>query len=256
VAVAPRGVRGLVAMWLAAVALAAAVAGSEGVLQPRRSDAPATAALRFHLGDLDGSRRVYARLAAGAAYPVPWLDGLAAIALAEGRPQEARRLYARAVALEPAEMWNHDHRRGQLAVATALAGDRGAAAEQLDALLSRRELAEARVNRGALFAAAGDLAAAERELRRALAINPELVAALHNLASVLAAAGREPEARAARGQAARRACQPPRRYPHGLGTGEVLEWGVGARALLVVDAGELRLASTDFRRSACREHSG
>jgi tetratricopeptide (TPR) repeat protein len=250
---APRGARALVAAWLAAAALAAAVAGTEGALLPRRGDAPATAALRFQLGDLDGARRVYARLAAGAAYPVPWLDGLAAIALAEDRPEEARLLYARAVALEAPDLWNHDQRTGQLAVATALAGERAEAAAQLDTLLARREISEARANRGALFAVAGDLAAAERELRRALAVNPELVEAHHNLAAVLADAGREPEARAAREAAARRACRPPRGYPHGLGTGEVLEWGVGARALLLVDGDRLRLAGPDFRRRACRE---
>jgi tetratricopeptide (TPR) repeat protein len=249
---APRGVRAAVAAWLAAAGLAAAVAASEGALYPRRSDAPATAALRFQLGDLDGARRVFARLAAGAPYPVPWLDGLGAIALAEDRPDEARRLYARAVALEPAEMWNHVQRRGQLAVATALAGDLDSAAQQLDALLPRRDLPEARANRGALHAAAGELAAAERELGKALAANPDLVAARVNLAAVLDAAGRAAEARTAREEAAGRACRPPRGYPHGLGTGEVLEWGVGARALLLVDGDRLRLAPPDFRRRACR----
>ena len=60
------------------------------------------------------------------------------------------------------------------------------------------------------------------------------------------------EARRARAEATRHACTTPRRYPHGVGTGEVLEWGVGRRALLLVDAEGLRLATTDFYRDACR----
>ncbi|MGH0031300.1 MAG: hypothetical protein ACQGVC_16000 [Myxococcota bacterium] len=236
---------------LAAVGLASAGMGTEGLVLPRRADAPATAAVRFYFGDLDGARRVYARLAARSPEPIPWLDGLAAVALAEGRPDAARNLYARAVALEPPRRWNQRQRRGQLAVATALAGDAGEAAALLDAILAERELAEPRANRGALRARAGDLAGAETDLRRALDANPELVAALWNLAAVHEAAGRTEAAATARARARDAACRAPRRYPHGLGTGEVLEWGIGRRALLLLRDGELALADLDFHRRAC-----
>jgi tetratricopeptide (TPR) repeat protein len=253
---ADRGVRKGLGLWLAATAGAAALLGTEGLVLPRRGDAPATAAVRFHLGDPAGAREVYARLAAGAARPVPWLDGLAAIELAEGRPGAARDLYARALAGEPRRRWNRNYRRGQLAVAMALAADRESAARELDAALAARELPELRANRGALHAAAGDPARAEVDLRRALEVNPELVPARLNLAVVLETSGRPEQARRARAEAARLACTVPRRYPHGLGTGEVLEWGVGRRALLLLENGGLRLADTDFHRGACRALSG
>ncbi len=77
-----------------------------------------------------------------------------------------------------------------------------------------------------------------------------------NLEAVREASGRPQEARLAREEAARLACTAPRRYPHGLGTGEVLEWGVGRRAQLLLEDGGLRLADTDFHRGACRALSG
>lgn len=251
-ATAPKALQAGVGLWLAATALASAALATDGLVLPRRHDAPATAAVRFYFGDYEGARRIYTRLAKGAAQPVPWLDGLAAIALAEGHPERARELYARAVALEPARRWNRNYRRGQLAVATALSGDLTGAARELDAVLAVKDLAELRANRGALSAVMGHPARAERELRRALAMNPEMVPALLDLAAVLASQSRPEEARAAREQAARLACRAPRRYPHGLGTGEVLEWGIGRRALLLIEGGSLRLAGTDFYRNACR----
>ena len=36
------------------------------------------------------------------------------------------------------------------------------------------------------------------------------------------------------------------------GTGEVLEWGIGRRAMLLVRESELRVALPDFYRGACR----
>lgn len=245
-----------VSVWLCAAAFAAALVAAEGSVIERRSDAPATAAVRFYFGDYEGARHVYSRLATHARAPVPWLDGLAAIALAEGNPERAQRLYARAVAMDPPRRWNRNYRRGQLAVATALAGDREAAARELDAVLAARDLPELLANRGALHAVAGERETAETALGRALAVNPELVVARLNLATLLDAAGRVDEARRARAEAVRHACTPPRRYPHGLGTGEVLEWGVGRRALLLVEAEGLRLATTDFYRDACRALGG
>jgi hypothetical protein len=58
--------------------------------------------VRFYFGEYEAARRVYQRLIAGAGYPVPWLDNLAAVELAEGHPDRARLLYARALMLEHA----------------------------------------------------------------------------------------------------------------------------------------------------------
>jgi tetratricopeptide (TPR) repeat protein len=139
-----------------------------------------------------------------------------------------------------------------VAVATALAGDVTAAAAQLDELLASGELVELRANRGALRAASGDMALAEAERRAALDANPELVPAWANLARVLEVQGRGEEAARAWSSAREQACRTPRRYPHGLGTGEVLEWGIGRRALLLWEDDGLRLADLDFHRNDCR----
>jgi hypothetical protein len=123
------------ALLLAGVAAVASLANLSGATLPRRADAPATGSVDFYFGDYAGARRIYARLIQGSRYSVPWLDSLAAVELAQGRALQARRLYARAVAVERARGPEHAYRRGQLAVATALAGEPAAAREILDAAL-------------------------------------------------------------------------------------------------------------------------
>jgi tetratricopeptide (TPR) repeat protein len=108
-------------------------------------------------------------------------------------------------------------------------------------------------NRGALRAAEGDPAGAVADLRAALALDPELVPAWLDLAAALSASARDAEAREAAARAAAQACRAPHGYPHGVGTGEALEWGVGRRGLLLVEGDALRLAGPAFYRSACRE---
>jgi len=51
--------------------------------------------------------------------------------------------------------------------------------------------------------------------------------------------------------AALRSCRLPRGYPDGVGTGESLEWGIGRRLLLLIEADELRAALPAFYRNAC-----
>ena len=72
-----------------------------------------------------------------------------------------------------------------------------------------------------------------------------------NLAQLLERTGREPEARRVRARAAEEACRPPRRYPYGVGTGEVLEWGVARRGLLLLERDSLQLAPPSFFRRRC-----
>jgi len=251
-----RSVRALprvAALLLVGVAGIALLASLSGVVQPRRADAPATAAVFFYFGEYEAARRVYGRLIEGARHPVPWLDNLAAVELAQGRAPSAQQLYTRAVALECALELEDDYRLGQLAAASALAGDSRRARGILDEVLARADLPELRANRGAIRAGEGDTAGAVRDLRDALAEQPDLVVAWSNLATIEAGAGRYEAARTARARAAIAACTPPRGYPHGVGTGEVLEWGVGRRWLLRIEAdGSLAPALPAFYRDACR----
>jgi tetratricopeptide (TPR) repeat protein len=236
---------------LAGVGLAASLVAIDGLVLPRRADAPATGAVRFYFGEYEAARRVYQRLISGAAYPVPWLDNLAAVELADGHPEQARLHYARAVTLELARGRPDPYRQGQLAVATALAGDLAGAQMLLDQVLDRRSLPELLSNRGALHAAQGDQARATVDWLDAIAEAPELTIAHLNLARGLEREGRTEEAQAERLAAAQAACRAPRGYPYGVGTGEVLEWGVGRRWLLLLQEDGLAPALPAFFREAC-----
>jgi tetratricopeptide (TPR) repeat protein len=230
-----------------AISAAAAVVALEGVVLPRRADAPAAGALRFHFGEYEAARRVYGRLIAGSRYKAAWLENLAAVDLLDGHPERARRLYARAVETGLPD----PRRRGRLAVAAALDGDPEAALAELDAALAENRFPELLANRGAVRAHLGDLAGAESDLRAALDLSPAIVPAWRNLAVVLARAGRVADGGRAGERAAREACTGPRGYPYGLGTGEVLEWGIGRRWLLLLEEDRLRAAAPSFYRGMC-----
>jgi len=241
---------------LAVASLAACVVGAEGVLLPRRADAPATGAVRFYFGEYEQARRVYGRMIEGAPYKVPWLDNLAAVELADGEPARARKLYARAESLAGPAGRADPQRRARLAVAVALDGDAQEARRLLDEALEKAPLAELLANRGAVRAVLGELAEAERDLRAALEANPEMVPAWINLARLLERSGRAAEAERAWRRAAEQACRGPRGYPYGVGTGEILEWGVGRRWLLLWDGAALRAALPAFYREACALPAG
>jgi hypothetical protein len=246
-----RRFRALVAATLVGVASAACAVSAVGLVLPRREDAPAAGALHFYFGELDAARRIYGRLATGARYPVPWLDNLAAVEIAAGNPGLGRRLLARAVELERAAGRDDPWRHGRLAVATALDGDLEGARRLLDEILAQHPLPELRANRAAIRARAGDLAGAEADLTLALAGERAQVPAWLALARVLEARGRAADAEVARAEAAHWACVAPRRYPYGVGTGEVLEWGIARRPLLLWDGEELRVAPPAFFRRRC-----
>jgi hypothetical protein len=251
--------RALLPTGLTVVAVAASLVAMDGLVLPRRADAPATGAVYYYFGDTERARAIYGRLAQGARYPVPWLDNLAAVELAEGHFGAARRLYLRAVDLERVGGRDDPYRVGRLAVATALDGDSDAALALFDDVIARTALPELIANRGAVRASVGDLRGAEADLRRSLEQEPALLPAWLNLAAVLERQGRAEEAAAARASAREQAAHAPRGYPYGLGTGEVLEWGVARRGLLLLEDDALRLASPDFYRGfyhgacACRE---
>jgi tetratricopeptide (TPR) repeat protein len=239
--------RAIVIAGLVGVAGLGAAANTEGLLQRRRADAPAAGAVYFYFGDYPDARRIFGRLATGAADPAPWLENLAAVALAEGDPGEARRLYARAAALEGDRP--DPYRAGQLAEAVAFDGDRAGARALLDRALAEQALPELLANRGVIRAVRGDVRGARRDLRAALGQEPELLPAWLALAALEPGAAGAP----ARAGARRAACSAPRRYPHALGPGEVIEWGVGRRWLLL-RAGRDAVAPAlpAFYRDACR----
>jgi len=233
------------------VVLASSVVETIGVVLPRRHDAPATGALHYYFGEYEAARRIYAPLVAGAPYAVPWLENLAAVELAEGRTAQARALSQRAVTLARQHKQGDPRRVGRLAVAMAVGGDTAAARAALDEALKDQSIAELLANRGAIAGALGDTASAEADLNAALELAPEMTPAWQNLAVVLARAGRAPEAQRARKSARHSACTSPAGYPYGLGTGEILEWGVGRRTLLLIDGGELVPALATYYRGAC-----
>jgi tetratricopeptide (TPR) repeat protein len=246
-----RALRALVALTLIGVASASSAVATAGLVLPRRADAPAAGAAHFYFGELDASRRIYGRLIAGARYPVPWLDNLAAVEIAAGNPGLGRKLLARAALLERAAGRDDPYRRGRLAVAMALEGDLGGARSLLDEVIAANPLPELLANRGAIRAQQGDLAGAEADLTLALAGEPAQVPAWLALARALEARGSAEEAGRARAEASQWACVPPRRYPYGLGTGEVLEWGVARRPLLLWEDEGLRVAPAAFFRRSC-----
>jgi hypothetical protein len=247
----PRALRAAVALTLCGVALASSAVATVGLVLPRRADAPATGAVRFHFGELDAARAIYGRLVAGARYPVPWLDNLAAVEIAAGKADLGRRLLARAVELEGQAGRDDPYRRGRLAVAMALCSDLAGARALLDEVLASHPLPELHANRGAIRARQGDLAGAEADLTLALAGEPAQVPAWLDLARVLEARGRAAEAEQARAEAAHWACVAPRRYPYGVGSGEVLEWGIARRPLLLWEGEGLRVAPPAFFRRSC-----
>ena len=63
--------------------------------------------------------------------------------------------------------------------------------------------------------------------------------------------GRTREANRANERAVQSACTSPRGYPYGIGTGEILEWGIGRRTLLLLDDGGLVAALPEYYQRAC-----
>jgi len=236
---------------LAAFALLSAAINTSGLVVPQRAHSPAMGAVWYYFGQYDEARRLYTRLIASSRYSVAWLDNLAAIELADGHTDRARRFYDRAVSLEQKAGRSNPYRNGQLAAAIALDGDLADASRRLDEVLAADRLPEPLANRGAIRAVQGDLGGAESDLRAALAAEPAQLPAWVNLAHVLEQAGKPEVAADVWKRAALQSCRPPRGYPYGVGTGESLEWGIGRRLLLLIEADELRAALPAFYRNAC-----
>jgi len=110
--------------------------------------------------------------------PVEFLYEEARSAAAEGRPDEAKRLYRRILA----ERASHVRARNNLALLLDAEGNHQGALAELDrALDTDPENGQLLVNRGALLGAMGRYAAAERDLRKVLRVEPANAEALFNL---------------------------------------------------------------------------
>jgi tetratricopeptide (TPR) repeat protein len=162
-----------------------------------------------------------------------------------GPTQKTYRLfYFRAALMPLRNASQRDYFENRIGVAAALDGAPERARMRFDnALAGTPDLQEALVNRGALSAHQGDLAAAAADLRAALDIDPSLPPAWANLAVVLARQGREPEAANARERASAAEADPPRGFPYGVGNGYLHGSGADQRFMLVLseDAGSLAL---------------
>jgi arylsulfatase len=225
---------------------AAGVANASGLALPRPVDHTHTALVRFHLERDDEVRQWFQRhlrnplVAAG-----PWIDNLAALEMLEGDPAAALELLLGA----DLEEGDSPFRRNAAGVAAALDGRHREALSLFDEAIDAGAGAVSLVNRGALRALRGELAAAESDLRAALALEPDLAPAWHDLAEVLALAQRPEEAAAARESATRAAQTPPRGYPYGIPSG-LAQYPLptlGLRSMLWLEGGVLKLARAPFR---------
>jgi tetratricopeptide (TPR) repeat protein len=220
-------------------ALASAAVYRIGGVHPRRPPHRALGAVQLLVGDHEGARTFYSERLAAAPGSATWLEGLAAVELADGAPARARALYREALQGRR----DDPELLARAGVADALAGDLDSALRRFDRALALAADESVRVNRGAVLAALGELSEAERELEGALAEDPGLVVASWNLAAVHERAGREEAAEAARARARRASKCAPDGYPYGVGVG-LLE--PGGRPLLRLDARGLRLAEPPF----------
>jgi len=246
----PRGATIALTLSLAGIAACACAISLPGIGLPRRDDSPAAGPVYFYFGDYDEARRVYGRYSQSA-QPLIFLDALAGVDLAAGNVARARSLYTRAEAISRSLGIDAPYRAGRLAVALALDGELDEARQQLDEVLRDDPLPELRANRGVVRALAGDAEGAQSDLRAAVADAPEMVPAWLNLAELQQRAGHADAALESRTKAREFACRTPRGYPYGVGTGEVLQWGVGTRWLLLLDGDTASLALPVFYRDAC-----
>ena len=231
---------GLPAFGIGFAAIAVVLVFSSGLTIRRDFDSEQMASVMAQFGNFGPTRNVY-RLDA---FQRSNVEARAAVELFDGKATEANRFYARAAAMplrDPTQRVYFQNRRG---VAAALAGSPERAWTHFDdALGGKPKFQEALVNRGALSARRGDLAAAAADLRAALELDPKLSAAWMNLAVVLTRQGHELQAADAREQAAEAQAEPPRGFPYGVGNGYLYDNGAGQRFMLVLsdDAASLAL---------------
>jgi tetratricopeptide (TPR) repeat protein len=225
---------------IGSVAIAVVLVFTSGLVIQRDFDSEQMASVAAHFGYFGSTRDIY-RLDAQQRNA---LEARAAVELFDGEFDAARRFYARAAVMPLRNASQRNYFENRIGVAAALDGAPKRARMRFDnALIVKPDFQEALVNRGALSAQQGDLAAAAADLRAALDIDPSLPPAWTNLAVVLARQEREREAANARERAAAAEAQPPRGFPYGVGNGYLHGNGAGQRFMLVLsdDASSLAL---------------
>jgi hypothetical protein len=241
-ACASRNVRlgALPGLGIGSVAIAVALVFTSGLIIRRDVDSEQMASVMAHFGSFGPTRNSY-RLDA---HRRKTIEARAAVELFDGKPAVAHLFYFRAATMPLRDASQRGYLENRIGVAAALDGAPERARMRFDnALVGKPELQEALVNRGALSAQQGDLAAAAEDLRAALNIDPSLPPAWANLAVVLTRQGRAQEAANARERAAAAEAEPPRGFPYGVGNGYLHGNGAGQRFMLVLsdDASSLAL---------------
>jgi tetratricopeptide (TPR) repeat protein len=199
-------------------------------LMRRDFDSMQMHSIRAHFGDYRATRLAFRMDAPRRGY----LEARAAAELFDGSPAVAIRFYERSGQMDSDDPSKRPWWLNRLAVANALGDRREIARDLLDEALALGAYEEMLVNRAVLAVLGGDLVVAERDLRRALTLAPDLPPAWTNLAVVLERTGRESEAADARARAVAASTRPPRGFPYGVGNGFLYESGAGQRFVLVV----------------------
>jgi tetratricopeptide (TPR) repeat protein len=220
-------------------AVAAAAIYRVGGVHPIRDHGRALGAVQLLVRDTAAARAFYSSRLASAPESSYWKQGLAAVELADGAASQARDLYREVLKQHRGDPGS----TARVGIAEALSGDLESARRRFDRALELGGGAWELANRAAVLAELGDLAAAEADLERALADDPDFAVAAHNLALVHERAGREEAAASARRRWMRATVEPPSGYPYGVGVG-LLEPDV--RPLLWLGEDGLQLAEAPF----------
>ncbi len=239
-----KGMRTLAIAACLSAALASVAVNSVGLLLPRRKDNPGASAVQFFFGEYESARKIYSLRLPNDPSASHWIENAAATHLAGGNLKRAIELYRRLVRPDPSAP-----RLNQLAVALALDGQYESALAALGRSLARQPSPEAFVNRGAIRAQMG-VPLAEDDFRTALRHAPNLVPAWRNLETLLARSNPGAVSEVA-AQSTRAACTPPRDFPHGIGRGDITEYAVGRRSMLLWNGESLALAGPEAFRTPC-----
>ena len=236
----------LASLLVVGAGVASAVVNTSGWVVPRLLNQGSIAALHFYFGDLDAAQRSSTRWLRFGWFRTEWRDNLADIALARGRPSQARDHYA----AEPPEAGASPFRWNSLAVATALAGNRETAIALFDQAIVAGAGEVGYANRGTVRAALGDLTAADDDLREAARLNPNLAPVWQTRAEILSRSNRTDAANDARAAAKRATRATPRGHPYGIpnALAQQPEPGFAPRWLLWLEGETLRLSLAPFLR--------
>ena len=219
---------------VAIVSLASAFTFTAGAALPRHDDSNQHVSVYAHFGRFQPTRDRYLRTHPNRSS----LEARAAAEMIDGAPGLAMKFYQLASTMPADNPGDAPYATNRLAVATALAREFKRAERILDRAIEEYSIPELRVNRGALHLFAGNLPSAIADLRAAIEIDDSLPAAWRSLSVALWLSGEHGEAAKAKARAEVEESTPPRGFPYGIGTGNIIDAGAGQHWMLVVDLGE------------------